>query len=163
MSRHFCRGFGNAMLVAGLALTMTLPRHAFAASPMELKKWSGTIDVSAAGPTPFTLDGTASYLGRFRAQGEVEFVPGRQEGTLAGQGVVVFEDANGDLLVGVVDWDVDVGGDTRSSRMHFSWCDAVEFSDGTVVESTGQFLEVKPPGPVVIVIIKILAGLLRQR
>jgi hypothetical protein len=44
--------------------------------------------------------------------------------------------------------------------MHFSWRDAVEFSDGTITMSTGRFAESRPPGLVVISIIGILVGLL---
>lgn len=160
MKRQLYRSFGKTTLVACLMLTMTLPRQAFAAPAVELKKWSGTIDVSAAGPTPFTLGGTSSHLGQFEAYGEVDFVPGRAAGTLEGEGVVVFESANGDLLVGVVDWDVDAGRDMRSSSMHFSWRDAVQFSDGTIVESTGRFEDSRPQGLVVIAIIAILIGLM---
>jgi len=36
----------------------------------------------------------------------------------------------------------------------------VEFSDGTIVSSTGRFVEDRPPGLVVIAIIAILIGLL---
>jgi hypothetical protein len=94
----------------------------------------------------------------------VEFVPGEAAGSLEGDGVVVFTAANGDLLVGVVDWDADaaVEADTdtlRTSHIHFSWRDSVEFH-GTVVSSTGRFAKLRPPGLVVIAIIAVLIGLL---
>ena len=109
----------------------------------------------------FTLAGTASHLGKFTAYGEVEFVPGEEEGSLEGDGVVVFTAANGDLLVGVVSWDVDASGaEPRTSHIHFSWRDSVEFSDGSIVFSTGRFEHDRPPGLVVIAIIAILIGLL---
>jgi hypothetical protein len=130
-------------------------------SPIKLKKWEGSIDFNPDGTSSFVLEGTASHLGRYSAYGEVEFLPGDQEGSLAGEGVVVFEAADGDLLVGVVSWDVDAEGDEfRTSHIHFSWRDAVEFSDGTIVPSTGRFVESRPPGLVVIAIIAILIGLL---
>jgi hypothetical protein len=130
-------------------------------SPVKLKDFQGTINFSAEGITPFTLEGTASHLGQYKAYGEVEFVPGEEEGSLVGQGVVVFETANGDLLVGVVTWDVDdADSEFATSHIHFSWRDSVEFSDGTIVSSTGRFLHDRPPGLVVIAIIAILIGLL---
>jgi hypothetical protein len=81
-----------------------MSRKAFAQSPVVLKKWSGKIDFLTTEVSPFTLAGIASHLGRFTAQGEVEFVPGAAEGSLDGDGVVVFTAANGDQLVGVVEW-----------------------------------------------------------
>jgi hypothetical protein len=136
------------------------PRPVSAESPVKMKKFLGAIDVTAEGVTPFALTGTASHLGDFNAYGEVEFVQGEEPGSLLGKGVVVFEAANGDLLVGVTTWEVAPGGDYRASRIHFSWRDAVEFSDGTVVANTGRFVDDRPPGLVLISIIGILVGLL---
>lgn len=130
-------------------------------SPVKLQNWQGSIDFDEDGVSPFTLEGTASHLGKFTAHGEVEFTPGEEEGTLLGEGVVVFTAANGDLLAGVVEWQV--GGETNGARgagLHFSWRDSVQFSDGTVVASTGHFTKDRPPGLVVIAIIAILIGLL---
>ena len=147
-----------AVVVAFLARSAT---PSFAVSPVKLQNWVGSIDINAPGPVPFTLQGTASHLGRFTARGEVEFAPGDEEGSLVGDGVVVFTAANGDQLVGVVTWDVDAAdGDFRSTGMHFSWRDSVAFADGTVVSSTGRFLHDRPPGLVVIAIIAILIPLL---
>jgi hypothetical protein len=126
-----------------------------------LTNFSGTIDLVPNEVTPFTLAGTASHLGKFAASGEVEFVAGEDEGSLDGLGVVVFEAANGDLLVGNVEWAVDGNGDThRTSHIHFSWTNSVTFSDGTVVSNTGRFVKDRPPGLVVIAIIAVLIGLL---
>jgi len=150
----------KVVMLALLTLFGTTPKFAFARSPVKLQNWQGTIDFSAERPTPFTLEGTASHLGQFTAYGEVEFLPGEQEGSLVGNGVVVFEAANGDLLVGVVTWEVDAGGDFRTSRVHFSWRDSIEFSDGTIAFSTGRFVNDRPPGLVVIAIIAVLIGLL---
>jgi hypothetical protein len=138
----------------------TTPRAVLAKSPVKLKKFVGAIDVTAGGVTPFTLSGTGSHLGKYTCYGEVEFLPGEEEGSLVGEGVAVFEAANGDLLVGAVSWDVDAGGDFRTSHIHFSWSDFVELSDGTIVPSTGRFVDDRPPGLVVIAIIAILIGLL---
>ena len=149
------------VVVAAFFLATSAGPALAAKSAVKMKDFAGTIDFNTAGPSAFTLEGTASHLGQFTADGEIEFVPGRQAGSLVGQGVVVFEAANGDLLVGVVTWDVGAaGGDFRTSGMHFSWRDSVQFADGTVVSSTGRFLHDRPPGLVVIAIIAILIGLL---
>jgi hypothetical protein len=148
-------------LVALLSASLIVPPSAFAESPVELKKFQGAIDLEAPGPLPFTLSGEASHLGKFTSYGEVAFVPGEEPGTMVGEGVAVFRAANGDLLVGAVAWEVAAGsGDFRTSRVHFSWRDAVTLSDGTVVASTGRFVDSRPPGLVVIAIIAILIGML---
>ena len=143
-----------------LTLFATSPKPAYAKSPVKMKKFLGEIDLTTGGVTPFTLSGTASHLGQFSAYGEVEFFPGAEPGSLVGTGVVVFEAANGDLLVGNVAWDVAAGDDFRTSRIHFSWRDFVEFGDGTVIFNTGRFVDDRPPGLVVIAIIAILAAIL---
>ena len=55
----------------------------------------------------------------------------------------MFRAANGDLLVGEVTWDIDPGGDLRSSRIIFHWRDFVELSDGTIVASTGLLIQLE--------------------
>jgi hypothetical protein len=160
MKRLMVRGWKRASLIVLMAISLVVPRAATAESPVKLKKWSGSIDLSVS-PSPFELSGNASHLGQFTAFGEVTFVPGQQPGTLVGDGVVVFEAANGDLLVGIVEWNVDAGsGDFRTSAVHFSWRDSVEFSDGSIFDSTGRFEDTRPPGLVVIAIIAVLIGLL---
>jgi hypothetical protein len=137
------------------------PSAAFAESAIELKNWQGTIDFSTERISPFTLSGTASHLGQFTSYGQVKFLPGVEPGSLVGNGVVVFTAANGDLLVGLVTWDVNAEADGfRTSGIHFSWRDSVVFSDGRTFFSTGRFAESRPPGLVVIAIIAILIGLL---
>jgi len=160
--KHFrALSWHKAGLVALLTFFQAFPVAAFAQSPVKLNQWDGAIDFHGVGLSSFTLQGTASHLGLFTAYGEVEFVPGEEQGSLDGEGVVVFEAANGDLLVGVVSWDVaGQGGNFRTSQLHFSWRDSVQFSDGTVVDSTGRFVNDRPPGLVVIAIIAILIGLL---
>jgi hypothetical protein len=136
-------------------------RPAYAVSPIKLKHWSGTIVSSTTGPATFDLAGTASHLGQFTGSGEVEFLPVGDEGLLVGAGPVVLQAANGDLLVGVVTWDVGPeSGAERPARLHFSWRDAVTFNDGTTFASTGRFATSRPPGLVVIAIIAVLMGLL---
>jgi hypothetical protein len=143
-----------------LSFTLAVPRAAFAAkSAVKMQKWSGTIDFNDDGVSPFTLEGNASHLGDFKAVGEVEFVPA-EDGSLIGEGVVVFTASNGDLLVGTVSWDVAAeGGELRTSNLAFHWADSIEFQ-GDTVSSTGHFVDNRPPGLVVIAIIAILIGLL---
>lgn len=151
----------NVVLAIVLTILASMPTAGLAESPVKLQNWQGSIDLSTQPTTPFVIEGTASHLGQFSCRGEVVFLPGEEEGSLVGEGVAVFEAANGDLLVGVVTWDVDPRvGDFSVGRMHFHWHDFVQFSDGTIVASTGRFLEDRPPGLVVISIIGILVGLL---
>ncbi len=151
----------NVLMAVVLTLVGLSPNAALAKSPVKMKDFTGTIDLESEAPIPFTLEVTASHLGQFTARGEVTFVPGAEAGTQVGSGVVVFTAANGDLLVGNVAWNVQAGsGDFRTSSIHFSWADSVEFSDGTIVANTGRFVEDRPPGLVVIAIIAVLIGLL---
>ncbi|MBP7745813.1 MAG: hypothetical protein KA383_06735 [Phycisphaerae bacterium] len=125
--------------------------------------FDGTVDFSTEKTSSFTLQGTELHIGEYTARGEVTFRAGEAEGTLIGEGVAVFETPEGDLLVAVVTWDVAAEQDgNRASELRFSWRDSVEFSDGTVVASTGRFADAedRPPGLVVIAIIAILIGLL---
>jgi len=143
--RKFLTTFG---IVAGGVL---LGGNAFAKSAVKMTKWGGTIQFSDEGFSPFTLKGTASHLGRFTAYGEIEFLPGVDEGSLVGDGIIVFEAANSDLLVGAVSWYFDGGGNGGGGRIHdVRWRDSVEFSDGRVVFSTGRFVQDRPPGIVTI-------------
>ena len=122
-------------LVVVAALLACSVQPVAAISPVKLNHWFGMVNPSNAGITPFELAGTASHLGQFVA--------------------------NGDLLVGVVTWDVGPEAEgERATRLHFSWRDAVTFSDGTLVANTGRFVSSRPPGLVVIAIIAILFGLL---
>jgi hypothetical protein len=141
--RKFLTAFGaiaGGVLVGG---------EASAKSPLKLTKWEGMVDLTPGRVAPFELNGTASHLGQFTAFGEVEFLPGPGEGSLIGEGIVVFEAANGDLLVGVLSWDVDEGG-SGGQIHHVSWRDSVEFTDGKVVSSTGRLVDDRPPGVVTI-------------
>jgi len=152
------RKVGTVLLIVAFLVRTTVP--VYAKSPVKMNDFAGTIDFNPTGVTRFTLDGTASHLGRFHADGEVEFAPGAEAGTLVGHGAAVFEAANGDLLVADVTWEVEAGGDFRTSAIHFSWRDFVKLADGSVVANTGHFVTNRPPGLVVIAIIAILIGLL---
>lgn len=160
--KRFIRGMQRSVTLAVfLVFSQIFPPSLLGEAPVKLQKFAGTIDLTAAGAKPFTLEGEASHLGKFTSYGEVVFTPGSSPGTLVGQGVTVFKAANGDLLVGTVTWDVSaVDGEQRTTSMHFKWSDAVTFSDGTTVTNTGRFVNDRPPGLVVIAIIAILIGLL---
>src|SRR5262245_13540196 len=152
----------KVLLLALVTMIGNTPRPVYAESPIEVKKLIGSVGETNDGITPFVLSGTASHLGRFSAYGEVEFVPGEEPGWLLGTGVVVFEAADGDLLVGNVTWQVAPGDEFRATRIDFVWGDSVQFHDGTVGFNTGRFAEVdgRPAGLVVIAIITILAAIL---
>jgi hypothetical protein len=157
MKRLVLPNFLNVTMAVVLTLVGLAPTAALAKSPVKMKDFTGTIDLESDAPIPFTLEGTASHLGQFTARGEVTFVPGAEEGTLVGNGVVVFTAANSDLLVGNVAWDVEAAsGDFRTTSIHFSWADSVTFGDGTTGKNTGHFVDDRPPGLVVIAIIAIL-------
>lgn len=162
MSRFIRRMRDSVVLTSVLCFLQVYPPSLLAESPVKMQKFEGRIDVTAPGPViPFTLSGEASHLGKFTSVGEVVFTPGQQPGTLIGNGVVVLTAANGDLLVGVVTWDVGaINGDLRTSGISFHWRDSVTFNNGTVVANTGRFVNDRPPGLVVIAIIAILIGML---
>src|SRR5437762_1902982 len=103
----------------------------------------GTLEFNTEGPSGFVLDGNASHLGKYTGRGEVEFMPGEDEGTFEGLGVVALKAANGDRIVGIVTWFVDADG---AGQIEISWRDSVTFSDGTVVASTGRFAKSRPAG-----------------
>jgi hypothetical protein len=131
-------------LLVGLLFLGTTPRIVNAAkSPVKVQNANGTLDPATG---EFRLEGVASHLGRFTALGEIELVPGEEEGSLIGQGVVVFTAANGDQLVGIMTWDLE---GTHKGGIHFSWRDSVEFADGTVVTNTGRFVDDRPPGALI--------------
>src|SRR6186713_2879039 len=135
-------------LIAFVACVAFATRPAVAAkSAVKMTKLTGSVELTTEAPVPFTLAGVASHLGNFTAAGEVQFEPGEEEGSLVGAGPVVFKSANGDLLVGEVAWDVVTRDDGSASvHLHFGWRDTVEFSDGTVVASSGRFTDNRPPG-----------------
>ena len=104
---------------------------------------SFSLDFGEDGFAVLRLTGTAEGLGNCACYGELVFALGEEEGTLDGEGVVAFTAANGDLLVGVIAADIDEDG-VFSAEIH--WRDAVTFSDGTTVASTGRFLKRRPAG-----------------
>ena len=132
------------IVFAVLAAATICPQSALAAPVVKLTG-QGFLELSTDGPSPFVLQGTASHLGKYICSGEVDFSPGAEAGSLDGEGVAVIRAANGDLIVGIVTWQVDANGD---GHIAFSWRDSVQFSDGTVVSSTGRFITSRPAGAV---------------
>jgi hypothetical protein len=153
----------NSTVVVLLTFFATSAGTAFAESPVKLQG-EGGISISADGPSSFSLSGTASHIGQYTCHGELDFLQGEQSGSQFLEGVAVFEAANGDLLVGIATCELDAEG---TGQMKFAWRDSVQFSDGTVVFTTGRFVKSRPPGAVssiqyhllvVIAIIAILIG-----
>ncbi len=126
--------------------------------PIVLKQWKGEIENLPNGLSRFSMRGIASHLGRFHAIGEF-VTPTNPNEAFEATGVAAFRAANGDLLVGTVGIEADA---EQLGNLTFHWRDSVQFSDGTIVDSSGRFAnaEDRPPGLVVIAIIAILIGLL---
>jgi hypothetical protein len=134
-------------LLAALGTWLALAPAAIAQSTIQIQSMRGEIYQTADGPKPFVLEGEAAGLGRFAAIGEVMFRAGAAAGSVVGTGPVVFRADNGDLLVGVATWEIGrpVGG-LSNTQFRVTTRDVVEFSDGTVVGSTGQFEDDRPVG-----------------
>jgi hypothetical protein len=132
-----------AGVLAILALTACLPFAAADQPLSKLKVKSATLTFSDGGFAVLRLTGTAEALGNCAAYGELDFVPGEDEDTLDGMGVIAFTAANGDVLVGVIEAQID---EDNVIRWVIHWRDDVTFSDGTTVASTGRFVDHRPPG-----------------
>jgi hypothetical protein len=102
---------------------------------------SGTLTYVPGGISTMTLAGTASHLGLYTCYAEL-IVDEGTDGSLTGIGVADFKAANGDHLVGIVEFQQDAAGE---GSLHFSWQDEVSFSNGTV-RSSGRFVKFRPPG-----------------
>ena len=138
--------YSRPATVSLVILTMTVfSATSVFASPVVKLAGTGSMTFASEGPSTFTLEGNASHLGKYTCYGEVTFGPGTEAGTLEGVGVAVINAANGDLIVGVVHWQVDQGG---NGTIGFSWRDFVIFSDDTVELSTGRFIDSRPAGAV---------------
>lgn len=144
--------WGSFRLIAVMVCVALATQPALAGkSAVKMTKLTGSVELTTDEPVPFQLSGIASHLGKFTAVGEIQFEEGEEEGSLVGEGVVVFKAANGDLLVGNVTWNVGpADGDARDSDLHFRWAESVEFSDSTTVTNTGRFTGNRPPGLVVV-------------
>ena len=113
---------GRRLLIVGVFLSVGLcaATHALAAN----SKSSGRIKFTDEnqGEATFKFDGFEEQVGRFTAQGELDFIPGKEEGTFDGTGVVILN-ACGGRLVGVVT--SQFNSDTNECDFHFSWRDSV--------------------------------------
>lgn len=103
----------------------------------------GSIVFSTGGVNSFVLRGVATHVGRYTCLGELQFVPGATPGSLNGVGVAEIIGDDGAQIVGVVTWQTNAHG---GGHMAFSWRDFVEFSDGSIVQSTRRFTRNRPPG-----------------
>jgi hypothetical protein len=136
----------TGMVLALLALA-AFPPFAAADQPLgKVKVKCATLTFDDDGLAVLHMTGTAGELGNCACYGEIVVVPGAEERTFDGMGVVAFSAANGDLLVGVIAAHIDMVDRTLHAEIH--WRDAVTFSDGTTVESSGRFVDNLPPGKV---------------
>lgn len=94
-------------------------------------------------PSQFALTGKTAEFGRYIASGEITYVGGEQEGAQSGTGIAIVQAEDGAVIVADVSSDPLEDGSTSFT---FHWRDSVMFSDGTVVETTGRFVEDRPPG-----------------
>jgi hypothetical protein len=140
MTRFFSTRLTLVFVILAVAIMQTQTANA---QPVVKLRGAGTLVFSDAGPAEFVLGGNASHLGKYTCFGEVDFIAGEEEGSLIGTGVAVFEAANGDLLVGVVFWELDA---TGIGTVSFPWRDSVTFSNGATFESTGRFRSGRPAG-----------------
>lgn len=90
------------------------------------------------GLATFQGTGHLTLMGKVAVYGEFLFVPGEDEGSLEGLGVMAIVGANGDVLVANVKWLLDADG---IGDLEFRWPGEITFSDGTTVKSTGRFVE----------------------
>ena len=133
------------LIVIALLAVTTFCSQIASAAPVVKLTGEGFLELSNDGLSPFLVEGTASHLGKYICSGEIDFSPGAEPGSLDGEGIAVIRAANGDLIVGIVTWQIDADGD---GQIAFSWRDSVQFSDGTVVSSTGRFITSRPAGAV---------------
>lgn len=152
MTRNTGRHFSLLLLAIAFASLPFSSGRVSAQSAVRLNRYDAMVDIFEDGSSVFEMAGVASHLGNFNAFGEAEFVEGPVAGSMVGSGVVVFEAANGDLLVGVTELVLSPPGadDILDTRVHFSWRDSVVLDNGTVVANTGRFVDSRPPGLVVV-------------
>lgn len=140
------RLFSAKYALAALMLLTAFAHFAAADQPLgKMRVKSVSLTFGTGGYAVLRMEGTAPELGNCTCYGEVDFVPGEEEGALDGLGVVAFTAADGDVLVGVIAvQDLDIVHQQAGFEIH--WRDAVTFRDGTTVESTGRFVDHRPPG-----------------
>lgn len=142
--KHF-QIFRLPLVIIAILTIAGIYAESTSAAPVVKLSGEGSMEFSTDGPAPFVLQGNASHFGKYICYGEVEFSPGAEPGTWEGEGVAVIRAANGDLIVGIVTWQINANGNGQTA---FSWRDSVEFSDGAVVSSTGRFTSSRPAGAV---------------
>jgi len=142
--KHF-QTFRLPLVILAILTAAGIFAESTSAAPVVKLSGEGSIELQTDGPSPFILQGNASHFGKYTCYGEVEFSPGPQAGSLVGEGPAVIRAANGDLIVGIVTWQVDANGNGQTA---FHWSDSVQFSDGAVVSSTGRFTTSRPAGAI---------------
>ena len=133
-----------SLVLAAFALSAIMVESSLA-DPVINLSGKGSIALSEDGPASFVLAGSGSHLGKYACYGELIFSRPGMTRTTDGVGVAVIRAANGDLIVGVVALQID---DQGNGVIAFSWRDSVQFSDGTVVSSSGRFVRSRPAGAV---------------
>jgi len=98
---------------------------------------------STSGPSQIALTGTTEEFGRYIASGEITYAESEEEGPQSGTGVAVVQAEDGDVIVADLTSEPQEDGTTNFT---FHWRDSVMFSNGTVVPTTGRFVDERPPG-----------------
>src|SRR5262245_15204299 len=108
--------------MATLAALLAFASVAHAEVKLKIRgEWVFANEPDDLGVVWFVGQGNASHLGKWTCYGEVVFAEGDSPGSLAGEGVVVFRAANGELLVGLVEIEIAPDG---SSVFGLHWQDS---------------------------------------
>jgi hypothetical protein len=137
----------KVLVIVSLVVAVSAAIDARATKPEKEKpkpRRSGKIEfIEGTLQANFKLKGAEEQVGKFNAEGQLDFVPGQQEGTLDGTGVVVFH-AKGGRLVGEVTASLDAN--NEASQFQFSWRDSITLRNGKTVANTGRFVNQRPTG-----------------
>lgn len=98
----------------------------------------GDLTFDEDGFATFEGIGNLTLMGRVAAYGEFQLVFNDDSGGIEGIGVMAIEAANGDVLASKVSWNIGADG---HGDLEFRWPGGIVFSDGTLVMSTGNFIE----------------------
>jgi hypothetical protein len=98
----------------------------------------GDLTFDEDGFAAFEGIGNLTLMGRVAVYGEFQFVFNDDSEGIKGIGVMAIGAANGDVLVSKVSWNIGADG---QGDLEFRWPGEIVFSDGTLVMSTGNFIE----------------------
>jgi hypothetical protein len=140
-------GLYRTLLLIGLVAFGSLvgEQNVSADQPIRSIRAQGTLDIDDDGFALARLTGTAPGMGKFVCYGEIVLQPDEQGSSLVGVGIAAFTAANGDYVTAYVECQVSEDG---VAELLVHWRDAVTFSDGTEVATTGRFVKKRPPGPI---------------